>query len=163
MLCFKESVLWRRNNISFKRDTENVALLQVKERLDTNYCQVLGWKTFIHVSIMHETSFWGAQNIVHENHQLCSFENEKVHFKYTIWFMISEKSITRCTFLHFVARMHQKILTRHTEKLCTKIYNSFNPYFNFIWTSCFYWYEHTEGRNFETFLKENYAITLDSC
>ena len=108
MLCFKESVLWRRNNISFKRDTENVALLQVKERLDTNYCQVLGWKTFVHVSIMHQTSFWETQNIVRENDQLCSFENEKLHFKYTIWFMISEKSITRCTFLHFVARMHQK-------------------------------------------------------
>ena len=36
-------------------------------------------------------------------------ENEKlISFSYTIWFMISEKNITRCTFLHCGACMHQK-------------------------------------------------------
>ena len=39
MLCLKENVLWR-NDISFKKNTEKVVVLQVKERLDTNYCQV---------------------------------------------------------------------------------------------------------------------------
>ena len=37
---------------------------------------------------------------------------------------------------------------------------------NFMWTSGSYWYKHilTEGSgNFKTFLKENYAIALDSC
>ena len=32
-------------------------LLQVKEWLDTNYCQVQDWQTFLHVSITHQISF----------------------------------------------------------------------------------------------------------
>ena len=37
------------------------------ERHDVNYCQVQGWKEFMHVSVMHQTSFWGAQNMMHLN------------------------------------------------------------------------------------------------
>ena len=39
---------------------------------------------------------------------LKSNELKMAHFRYTIWFMISKKSITRCTFLRRSTRMHQK-------------------------------------------------------
>ena len=41
MLRLREKCLWR-NGISFKKDAEKVALLQVKERLDTNFCRIQG-------------------------------------------------------------------------------------------------------------------------
>ena len=40
---WKENVL-RRNNIPFKKNTEKIVI--AAERLDTNYCQVQGWKKF---------------------------------------------------------------------------------------------------------------------
>ena len=61
MVCLKGNVQWR-NYISFKKDSCVVA----SERLNTNYCQIHGWTNFVHVSIMQEKSFWGAQSIVHE-------------------------------------------------------------------------------------------------
>ena len=90
--------------------------------------------------------------------QLCSFENERcISFSYTIWFMISEKNITRKgTFLHHGACMHQKsqrgiwkILLALKLPLCGLL----------IWTRI----ELIEGdRSFKTFLNENYVIALDS-
>ena len=50
----------------------------------------------------------------------------KAHFRCSIWFMISLKSITRCSFLCRGALVHQ-ISARHTKKLCTGISNSFSP------------------------------------
>ena len=41
-------------------------LLLVKERLDSNYCQVQDWKVFLFISYMHQTSFRGAQNILYK-------------------------------------------------------------------------------------------------
>ena len=76
----------------------------------------------MHVSITHQISFRGAQNIVHENNELCSFENGTAHFRYKIWLMISEKSITKCTFLHCGTCMN-------TKNICTKISNFFSPFF----------------------------------
>ena len=84
--------------------------------------------------------------------QLCSFENERLtSFSYTIWFMISEKNVTRCMFLHRDACMHQKS-QRGIHKM---------------WTGGFYWWTRayilTEGgRSFKAFMKENYAIALDN-
>ena len=74
---------------------------------------------------------WGVQNIVHENDCLKGKNwkfifpwrklnwhvlriAKKAHFRYTIffsWFMISEKSVTRCTSLHHRGTsMHQKTM-----------------------------------------------------
>ena len=36
------------------------------ESLDKNYCQIQGWKNFVHICAMRKASSWGAQNIVHE-------------------------------------------------------------------------------------------------
>ena len=93
--------------------------------------------------------------------QLCSFENERpISFSYTIWFMISEKRITRFTFLHRGACMHQKseraiqkILSALKLPLCGQaIFTDMNTY------------RLIEGcRGFETSLRENYASALDSC
>ena len=53
----------------------------------------------------------------------------KAHFSYTIWLMISEKSIMAYTFLHHGGeRMYQKSQqARHTKKFLTRISNSFSP------------------------------------
>ena len=49
------------------------------------------------------------------------------------------------------------------KNLCIRISNSLSPETTFMWTSgfCMNTYILTEGR--KTFLKENYAIVLDSC
>ena len=42
------------------------------------------------------------------------FQIAKAYFRYTMWFMISEKSISRCTFLRGIhARHHQKLKKKH--------------------------------------------------
>ena len=51
----------------------------------------------------------------------------KTHFRYTIWLLISEKNyhdmhVSSSSWMHT-----QKVSTRHTGKLCTKISNSFSP------------------------------------
>ena len=38
--------------------------------LDENYCQIQGWKDFVHVCIMHQSPFWEACNILYEK-RLC--------------------------------------------------------------------------------------------
>ena len=120
-------------------------LMQVIVKLRTE-------KIFVHISIIHQTqtSFWEAQNIVHlcnstlkrnelkvfislKERKLASWsvlQVAKAHFRYPIWFVISEKSITRYTFPHHGghARMYQKSQeTRHTKILCARISNSFSP------------------------------------
>ena len=87
----------------------------------------------------------------------------KAHFKYTIWFIISEKSIMRCTVSSRC--MHgTKSLTRHTKKVCFKIFRSFSPKITFMWTfTDMNTYKLTEGRNFKILLKANYTAALDSC
>ena len=104
-----------------------------------------------------------------KENKLACFTNciDKARFKYMIWFMISEKSITRCTFPHCGgARMHQKSQTRH-KKIVYQNLQFFQPLrITFMWTLVFIdlnTYILTEDRNFKTFLKENYAIALDSC
>ena len=46
-----------------KKDIEKVVLLYYKWK---TWYQVQAWKNFVHISIIHETSFCGAQNIVQE-------------------------------------------------------------------------------------------------
>ena len=54
----------------------------------------------------------------------------KTQFRYTIWFGISEKSITRYTFLHCGgAHMYQKSQqTKHSKKIVCQNFQSFNPW-----------------------------------
>ena len=54
----------------------------------------------------------------------------KTQFRYTIWFGISEKSITRYTFLHYGgAHMYQKSQqARHSKKIVCQNFQSFNPW-----------------------------------
>ena len=67
----------------------------------------------------------------------------KAHFSYTIWLMISEKSIMAYTFLHYGGERTQKSQqTRHTKKIFTRISNSFSPSLSFMCTCDFYRYEH---------------------
>ena len=47
--------------IFHKKDTEYITYMS-----ETWY-QVQGWKNFVLISIMHQASFCGAQNIVQEN------------------------------------------------------------------------------------------------
>ena len=56
-----------------------------------------------------------------------------------IWFMISEKSITRCTFLHCSVHINQKF-QQVMKKILSQNFHFFQP-FTFMWTSGFYWYE----------------------
>ena len=77
----------------------------------------------------------------------------KARFGYMIWFMVSEKSITRCTFLHRGgACIHQSLSKQDIQKNCVL---EFPEYMNT--------HVLTEGRNFETFSNVNYAMALDSC
>ena len=74
---FKENVSWR-NNVSFKKETEKIVLLQMKGLI---YCQVQDWNLFPWRKIN-----WYLLQIA------------KGHFSYTIWLMISKKSIMAYTF-----------------------------------------------------------------
>ena len=92
------------------------------ERLDKNFCQIQAWKHFVHICVVHQISFWEAQNIVYEGDSLCSITPESNELKVCIslkgnklacfvnwlwlisgtrfvWFTIFVKSITRCVFL----------------------------------------------------------------
>ena len=69
------------------------------------------------------------------------------------------KSITRCTFLHCGARMHtKKSVSNFPIFLALKL-----PSYELAVFIDMNMYILKEGRNFKTFLKENYTITLDSC
>ena len=71
--------------------------------------------------------------------------------------MISEKNITRCTFLHHGACMHQKSqqgIQPFKLPLCGLV----------VFIDEHYMYMLTEGgRSFKTLFKENHAVAFDSC
>ena len=80
----------------------------------------------------------------------------KPHFRYTIWFMISEKIIIECTI--FRGRMAPKVSTRHRKKLYTRIFNLFNRYITFMWISSLRRYEHLHAyrkQKFQNILETN--------
>ena len=144
---------------AFKEDIEKVVLLEVKALIQI----IVKFKaekilcTFLSPSILLRGMKYRLQK------QLCSFENERlISFSYKIWLMISEKNITRCTFLHRGVCMHQK-----SQQCIPKIISALK--ITFMWTSGFNWYENymdilTKGRrSFKKCLKENYAIALNNC
>ena len=106
---FKIKPLSWRNNILFKQNTENVVyIITCKSRLDTNYCQVQGWKNLMHVFLMHQISFSREQNIIQENDSYAHLKKEKIisGTHSGSWFL--KKKIQWCTFLHCGAPRHQK-------------------------------------------------------
>ena len=85
----------------------------------------------------------------------------KALFRYKIWFMISEKGITRCTSPPRGARMPQKS-QQGIQKNCIPEFPILSNSFPLFFTDM-NMYILTEGRDFKKFLRENYAIALDSC
>ena len=72
------------------------------------------------------------------------FQIAKARFRYTICFMISEKRITRCTYLHCGGvRMHQKSLNKQgiQKQLCTRISRIYEHVYTY------------RGREFQNVLK----------
>ena len=80
----------------------------------------------------------------------------KDRFRYTIWFMISEKGITR-QHMHVPSPWWCKHAGRSLNK--QDIQKNFVPEFPKYMNR----YILTEGRNSKIFSKENYAVALDSC
>ena len=89
----------------------------------------------------------------------------KVHISYTIWFMISEKSIASSIFLHYGLRMHKKS-QQGIQKKCLPDFPLISALklslCGLVVLTDKNMYTLTESRNFKTFLKENYTIPLDS-
>ena len=117
-----------------------------------------GMKDFVYVSIAKHP--FEEHGISVKN---CADNEERlISFCCTIWFMISEKKYHKVHISSpWCMQEVPKVSTKHT-----KFFQPLN--YTFMWTSDFYWYEHytlTEagGRSFKTFLKENYAIAVDSC
>ena len=132
--CIWMNIMPWRNNISFKKNTEKVVLLQyliktiVKFRAENILC------TFVSCTKYIKAYLWYTICLVYD---FWKRWYHKVH--------ISPRCM-RCT----------KSLNK-TQKN-TRISNYFRPAIDFIWTSDLYRYKHcilTEGRNFKTFLKEN--------
>ena len=93
-------------------------------------------------------------------------QTAKAYFRYMIWFMISKKCITRCTFFCCCSHMHQKSQQRY-KKTCVPEFPIFSA-LNLL--SCglvvfidMKMYRLTESSNFNTFLKESYAVALENC
>ena len=127
MVCLKQNVLWWTNNISFKENTENVVyIIPCKSRLDTNYCQVQGWKNLVHASTMYEMSFWGEQNIMQENDSYVHLKMERIisGTQFDSWF--PKRSMPRCTFLHCGARRHQNS-QQDINKIVYEKFQFFHP------------------------------------
>ena len=90
---------------AFEKDTWKGCVIR-SERLDTNYCHVQGWKSFEYVSITKHP-FEGHQILITKT--IVLIWKRKAHFiQLHNFFMISEKNITRCLFLHRGTFMHQK-------------------------------------------------------
>ena len=138
---FKIKRLSWRNNISFKENTENVVyIITCKSRQDKNYCQVQGWKNLVHASTMNQMSFWGKHDF---------WKNNPVVQISSLWRSQAPK----------VSRKHkQNCVPKIPILLALKLY-SCKPVV-FLDTNR---YILIEDRNFKTYMKENYGITLDNC
>ena len=103
------------------------------------------------------------------NWHVLQIAKAKAHFRYTVFFMISEKNITRCTFLHhFYTSMHQKSQQGIPyKKNCVSEFQFLSnlklPLCGLVVFIDMNMYLHTEGRDFKKSLTKNYAIALDSC
>ena len=123
-----------------KRILEKIVLLEVKGLIQiiVTFRAEKALCTFLSPNILlRGIKYWLRK-------QLCSFENERlILFSYTIWFMISEKNITRCLFLHRGACMHQKS-QRGMQKMWTSGFYS--------WTQV-YTYRRTRRQEFQNILE----------
>ena len=80
----------------------------------------------------------------------------KAYFRYTIWFMFSEKSITRCAFLRIGARVYQNLYKTY-KKTEYQNFQFFQPLkITFIWATDFYRYKHVY-----TYTKEEFQNILE--
>lgn len=145
------------HNISYKKDTTKVMLLQVPERLDANYCQFQDWKNFVHVSIMHQAYL----RIISCAH----LKMEKLILGPPFGSWNLKIGITRCTLFHCCACMHQKPEKSIQESCASK----FRIISAFKLPSCelvgFYWYKYVytyRRQEILYILEKNYGITLDS-
>ena len=129
----------------------------------------LGLKNFCAICIMHQTSFWGVRNIVHESDCVLQYfrkgieswyifpwriinwhvsQMAKTSFWYTVWFKNSEKIIIRCMFLRgaHLWVVHQNFWFSQPLNYLScglVVFIDINIYIL------------TKGRNFKTFLEEN--------
>ena len=148
---FKENVTWR-NNMSFKKDTEKIVLLKVKDLINIVKFRS---KKKLHISIIrHQSSFRVVvPNIaIGFGHQIfCGnkgtnwnfifpwkkinwhvFQIANGHFSYPIWLMISEKNyaiLWRTRFFIMMVHACAKSLSKQgiQKKLFARISNSFSP------------------------------------
>ena len=105
MVCLKGNNLWK-NNILFKIDTGKFVLLQIKRKAWHKLLSI-SWLKRIFCMFLSCTKILRCTKYFAQK-RLWSFKNKRLFYiKYTVCFMISEKSITRCTF-HCGGRMHQK-------------------------------------------------------
>ena len=137
---------------ALKKDTEKVVLFcYLKRKAWCNLLSSPGLKKFC-ACFYHQTIFWGAWNISCEND--CAHLKMKGSFhsaaQFGSWFL--KKNITRCTFLHRCACMHQKS-QRGIHKIFSVLKLPLCGLVVFIDMKTFILTE--EGRSFKTFLKEN--------
>ena len=189
-MCLKENLFWR-NDVSKSKKGYWKGCVIARERLETNYCQIQGWKIFVHVFIWHQTSFWGKQNIEHEircaaillksnnlnkvyfslmeiNWHVLQIANS--HFRYTIWCMIFERKYHEGHVCSRWCSHAPKVSTSYSHicrKICALEFPIFPAFQLIIWGLVVFTdmnrYIVKESRNFKTLLKENYAVALDTC
>ena len=135
MVCFKENLLWWRNNISGLKDF--CACFYHAPKILSRGTKHPGWKRLATLNWKWKGSF-------------------QVYTQFRSWFL--KKSITICTFLKCGARMHTKnYIAKFPFFSAIKLPPCELVVFtDLIWTCI------TEDRNFKIFLKENYTITLHS-
>ena len=138
--------------MSFKKETEKIVLLQVKGLIQI-IVKFRTEKKIAHIFIIHQSSFEKGHTVLPLGTKYCVailwkssnwkfvfswrkinwyvLQIAKAYFSYTIWLMISEKSIVAYTFLHhgMVGHAFTKCLRKQgiQKKLFTRISNSFIP------------------------------------
>ena len=123
---------------AFEKDTWKGCLIR-SERLDTNYCQVQGWKSFVYVSITKHP-FEGHQILITKT--IVLIWKLKAHFiqlhNLVHDFWKKKKKITRCQFLRRGAYMHQKS-QRGMQKMWTSGF--------YLWTRVYTYRRKPEFQN----------------
>ena len=142
--------------MTFKKETEKIVSLQMKGLVHFYHPPVILFergKKYCRAAILWKGTNWKFIFLWRKINWY-GLQIAKRHFSYTIWLMISEKSIMVYLFLHHSdARMYQMSQqARHTERI---VYQNFQLLEHI--------YTYTERRNFKTFRKENYTIGLSSC
>ena len=144
--------------MTFKKETEKIVSLQMKGLVHFYHPPVILFergKKYCRAAILWKGTNWKFIFLWRKINWY-GLQIAKRHFSYTIWLMISEKSIMVYTFLHhgpWWCVPCTKSLSKQCiqKKLFTRISN------------CLKTYIHTERRNFKTFWKENCTIGLNSC